>query len=295
MIPDLRIIESKIGPVVPVNDIADMIGRTRQALSGLVRSHKDQLSPFTIVLKLPSNGGNQDTTCITRDGLDDLFTLMQTPRNPAELSKFFEMKRQALAKLEGRSHAQDIEIRTVPIPQLSGILTEYGKRARALATEWGADLAVAQRVVMADAVEKYPDLMPYRALVGPVEKAPEDIPALPAPVQDDLPKADPDFERYFPLQKIADMCKCDEDVARRILEDAGIIGFANRHTTLSTRGSIEDFGKIFTCYPYFPHRMTPRSHIRYHPDRCCHLIREKLFGIQAPLSEFQRVPPAKVG
>lgn len=282
MIPDLRIIESEIGPVVPVNEVAKQIGCGRATISNTVHKPENAalFAPYLLTVRVKGKAGYRDRLCITKEGLDELIAHMrpiQKDNRSMRIGKFRE-------SLRDRHIANDV-------PALSDVLTEYGKRARALATKWGVDLAVARRVVMADAVEKYPDLTPYRALVGG-DKPQDAICALPDP---GLPKADPDFERYFPLPKIAEMCKCDEEVARRILEDAGIIGFANRHTTLSTRGSIEDFGKVFTCYPYFPHRMTPRGHIRYNSDKCCHLIREKLFGIQAPLSEFQRVPPSKGG
>ena len=53
MTPALRIIDSPLGPVVPVNDIAEMIGYTRQALSGLIRSKPGDIVAFYLVSHAP--------------------------------------------------------------------------------------------------------------------------------------------------------------------------------------------------------------------------------------------------
>ena len=282
MTGDLRVIESEIGPVIPLVDVAHSVGRDRSAITKAL--HKpENASLFVGLLSIQAIRTRAKTRmcqCITKAGMDILIPLLRP------------INRDNMPQRIATFRAAQMQKNTFSAPQLSDVLTEYGKRARALSSEWGVDPGGAQRVAMADAVEKYPDLTPYRNLVGSGDKPHDAIPELPAP---DLPKADPDFEKYFPLPKIAEMCKIDESTARRILEDEGIIGFENKHTTLSTRGALEDFGRVFTCYPYFPHRMTPRGHIRYNSDKCCHLIREKLFGIQAPLSGFQRVPPSKGG
>ena len=283
MTAPLSIIDSPIGPVVPVNEVAKSIGYSRSAISNAIHKPENAalFAPFISNVRIKGTGGYRTRLCIAKAGLDDL------------ISHLRPIERDGLPQRIATFRAAQMQKGVPAGPQLSDILTEYGRRARALIAEWGVDPGAAQRVAMADAVEKYPDLTPYRNLILCADDKPHDaILALPAP---DLPKADPDFEKYFPLPKIADMCKCDENIARRILEDEGIIGFENKHTTLSTRGALEDFGRVFTCYPYFPHRMTPRGHIRYNSDKCCHLIREKLFGIQAPLSGFQRVPPSKGG
>lgn len=277
MTPDLRIVESEIGPVVPVKDIAEMIGYTRQALSGLIRSHKDTLLPFTITLSLPSTGGNQDTQCITRDGVDALFLFMRVPADPAKLARFIEVKKQIMNRIgEGKGAVMTFNHETNTAP-LSGVLSEYARQAKTLASEWGVDLPVAQRVSMAAAIEKYPDLTPYRALVG-ADKPPADIPALPAP--DSLPRADPDYDKYFSLRKVAQFCQCQENQARKILVDEGVIAYQNDHCILTRYG--ERYGKVFKHYPEFPHRMTEKIMIRYAPE-AVQLVRGKLFCIQTTL------------
>ena len=52
-------------------------------------------------LTLPTGGGNQETQCITREGVDDLFTLMKTPRDPVKRAAFLEMKKNVLSRWSG--------------------------------------------------------------------------------------------------------------------------------------------------------------------------------------------------
>ena len=283
MIADLRIIDSPIGPVVPVNDIAEMMGYTRQGLSGLIRSHKDTLSPSTLSLSLHTAGGNQETQCITREGLDNLFLFMKTPKDPAKLPGFLEMRKSILSKFEGGN----LQITANNHPALSGILTEYGRQARVLADEWGVDLPVAQKVVMATAIDKFPDLMPYRALVGPADIP--DTPMLPAPASG--PAADPDYERYISLRKLSHFCACSEPDARKILVDEGIIGYQNTHMVLTKYG--HRFAKLFTVTPEAPHRMYEETRIRYSPD-AVQLVRGKLASIQIALGQKRDLAPDQV-
>jgi hypothetical protein len=293
MTPGLRILESPIGPVIPIVDITRQIGYSRSGATRVIERHAGSFVGLTATVSTKTRAGTRPTKCLTQKGIEEFIRFLAP--DPVLYPDLAERVRQFKARAFGEAAQSAPALPPAQPDEIVTALMVYADRADTLINRWGYKPEVARSLCMAAAVEKYPDLVSIR---GPAT-ADSTVLELPektgdTPIDTELPKADPDFERYFPLSKIAEMCKCDEDVARRILEDEGIIGFANRHTTLSTRSSLEDFGKVFTCYPYFPHRMTPRGHIRYNSDKCCHLIREKLFGIQAPLSEFQRAP-VKVG
>ncbi len=276
----LTIIDSPIGPVVPVNEVAKSIGYSRSAISNAIHKPENAalFAPFILTVRVKGKAGYRDRLCIAKAGLDEL------------ISHLRPIERDGLPARIATFRAAQMQKNTFSAPPLSDILTEYGKRARALSSEWGVDPGAAQRVTMADAVEKYPDLMPYRALVGPVEEAPKNVPALPAPAQDDLPKADPDFEKYYSMEKLAAFCQCSRDEAHNILEKESVIECVNKVWRLTRYGA--RFGKMFPHYPLFPHRMTERWMIRYNPE-AIQLVRGKLFGTQIPLAEFGRKSPTE--
>ena len=127
-------------------------------------------------------------------------------------------------------------------------------------------------------MERFPDLTPYRALVGAEDKPHDAIQELPAPAAG--PKADPDYEKYFSLRKLAQFCQCEEKDARKILIDEGVIAYQNTHLVLTKYG--ERFGRLFTVTPEAPHRTYEEIRIRYSPE-AVQLVRGKLASTQMRL------------
>ena len=268
MTRDLRIIESDIGPVVPVIDIARQFNRDRSTITRILSKPENEplfagcLSTQVIATK----AGKRECICITKAGMEELIAHLR-PVNRDNLPERIGKFRKAL-----------MDRNTMVTPALSEILTEYGRQARALATEWGVDLPVAQRVVMATAVERFPDLTPYRALVGAGDKPHDAIQELPAPAAG--PKADPDYEKYFSLRNLAQFCQCEEKDARKILIDEGVVAYQNTHLVLTKYG--ERFGRLFTVTPEAPHRTYEEIRIRYSPE-AVQLVRGKLASTQMRL------------
>ena len=164
MTGELRIIESDIGPVIPVDEVARHIGCGRATISNTIHKPENRalFAPYILTVRVKGKAGYRDRLCITKDGMEELIAHLR-PVNRDNLPERIGKFRKAL-----------MDRNTMVTPALSEILTEYGRQARVLATEWGVDLPVAQRVVMATAVERFPDLTPYRALVarpGPMEDA----------------------------------------------------------------------------------------------------------------------------
>ena len=278
MIEDLRIIDSPIGPVIPVADICAQIGYSRSAATRVLQRHKDSFAGLHVFQRTETPAGGREALCLTAEGAERFirYILPDATTRPALAARVEAFKEKARIAPSQATAAK--------VPALSGILTEYGKQAQALAEEWGVDLTIAQRVVMAAAVERFPDLTPYRALVGGNDKPPADVPALPAPVSG--PQADPDYDRYFSLRKLAQFCQCDEKDARKILVDEGVVAYQNTHLILTRYG--ERFARVFTVTPEAPHRMYGEPRIRYNPD-AIQLVRGKLFCIQTTLAQRTKV------
>jgi len=131
---------------------------------------------------------------------------------------------------------------------------------------------------MTAAVEECPALLPYR---GPASLPANEPLALPAPVSE-LPAADPDYDRYFSLRKLAEFCQCEQKDARKILVDEGVVAYQNNHLILTKYG--ERFARLFTVMPEAPHRTYTEIRIRYSPE-AVQLVRGKLFGIQTHLPQ----------
>jgi hypothetical protein len=108
----------------------------------------------------------------------------------------------------------------------------------------------------------------------------ETVAALPAPL-DGIEAADPDFDRTFSLQKVAEICHCTRGEAANILEAAGVIKIAHGITHLTRSG--ETFGKRFTTYPQAPHRLNPQIVIRYYPS-AVNIVRNRLGSGQVALT-----------
>ena len=269
MTEELSIIESDIGPVIPVDEVARHIGCGRATISNTIHKPENRalFAPYILTVRVKGKAGYRDRLCITKDGMEELIAHMR-PVNKDNRSERIGKFRRALQSREGHVVSLD----------LSDVLTEYGRQARVLSTEWGVDLPVAQRVVMATAVERFPDLTPYRALVGAGDKPHDAIQELPAPAAG--PKADPDYEKYFSLRKLAQFCQCEEKDARKILVDEGVVTYQNTHLVLTKYG--ERFGRLFTVTPEAPHRTYEEIRIRYSPE-AVQLVRGKLASTQMRL------------
>jgi hypothetical protein len=278
MTEPLRIIESPIGPVVPVADIARQFGRERSTITRILNkpANKALFAGCLSTQRIATKAGSRPCVCITKTGMEELISHLR-PINQDNLPERIGKFRETLMK---RS----------TVPALSDVLTEYGKRARALANEWDVDITVARKVLMAAAVEKYTDLAPCRALI-PANSSPLELPEKTGSnsSEPELPKADPDFERYYSLEKLAEYCQCSSDTARNILEKKRVIERVNGIWRLTMKGMQEPYGKMFPHMPWYPHLLVLKWAIRYHPN-AVQLVRGELLGISSEPAQYQIRP-----
>ena len=157
---------------------------------------------------------------------------------------------------------------------LAAALTRHADIADILVARYGYKPEIARKLAMQAVVTEQGD--PAIIYRGPA--------MLPAGESEPLPMeptgADPDFDKYFSLTKVADFCKCTTDQARNILEDEKILDNSNGIWHLTKYG--EDFGKVFTINPLHPHRMTEKKMIRYNSE-AVELVRKHMVAGQSEL------------
>lgn len=264
----IRIIESEIGPVIPALDIAKNIGYTRSAITkAMERGKKKDKALFnglTAYPRIETKHGIQPVLCLTPVGIDRLISILDPPsKSKAELcERIAAFRKSALSKSTDKSIHE-----TIPAaPDLIIMsLNRNADIAEILINRYDYDPVVAHNLAMTNVVNEVGDIaLPWK---GPAALPAPDLfpvaehrrwpePALP-------PEADPDFDRYFSLRKIAEIVKESEDRVRNILEKEGLLSYSNTIWHLTRVG--EQFGKVFTTYPLWPHRMTEKKNIRWSP------------------------------
>ena len=157
---------------------------------------------------------------------------------------------------------------------LAAALTRHADIADILIARYGYKPEIARKLAMQAVVtEQGENAIIYR---GPA--------LLPAPEPEALPVeptgADPDFDKYFSLTKVAEFCKCTTDQARNILEKERVLDNSNGIWHLTRYG--EGFGKVFIINPQYPHRLTERKTIRYNPE-AVELVRKHMAAGQSEL------------
>jgi len=120
---EARILESEIGSVIPVADIAELIGYSRSAMSHAIKAYDEKMSPCKILVTLPSSGGPQPFLCLNREGVDYLFLIIHpTKKSGMSLDRLLELRKNILAKMDRAT--KEITRAAPPVPALDEELTE---------------------------------------------------------------------------------------------------------------------------------------------------------------------------
>jgi len=179
--------------------------------------------------------------------------------------------------LDFRKHiVSKLEAGNAPtVPKQDPLLDSLNRNAdiaEILISRYEYDAKVARSIAMANVVNEVGDAaLPWK---GPAAlPVPDTIPTLPD-------EADPDFEKYFSLKKMCEMCRSTRDEVVNILEKERIISYTNGIWHLTGLG--QQFGKTFRTYPLYPHRMMAKIHIRYSPA-AINIIRGRLASKQTVL------------
>ena len=71
---DPRIIDSPLGPVIPVVDIAKQVGCSRTTISHTMQRHPALFKDVTSIQWLETPSGRQKHTCIAKSAVEDLIS-----------------------------------------------------------------------------------------------------------------------------------------------------------------------------------------------------------------------------
>lgn len=156
----LRVLPSEIGSVIPVVDIADMIGYNRSSITKTIDKNEAAFEGLKTFQTLPTSGGNQRFLCLNHTGTERLFLLL-SPSSKTKKDLFVKVEQFRLRAFGKMEESKEI----VPAPrQPTGpdLDTEI-KHARTLAEKCGKN----PDVFLAIALEKCGDGDYARALQAP--------------------------------------------------------------------------------------------------------------------------------
>jgi len=147
--PTLRFIDTAIGKVIPVVDIADNIKYSRSAISNTIARNKDLFEGFTSSEPLSTKGGTQKFLCVNSIGLDRLLMLIRPIKNRKELferSEIFKAKAfKQLAELKETPKTKEVIVPTDPqlASSLGNRVTDQLQIADAMARYANVDRGIA--------------------------------------------------------------------------------------------------------------------------------------------------------
>lgn len=138
----IRLIQSNIGPVIPVIDLADKIGYSRSSLSNIIDKNAELFEGFTIYETLETNGGPQRFLCVNSTGADRLILLMKPSKNRREIFERVEAFRAHAFGQLAESKREIVQVPTGPV-----LDTEL-QQARRIAELTGTDLKTMQAAAL---------------------------------------------------------------------------------------------------------------------------------------------------
>jgi hypothetical protein len=257
---------------MPVVDIADMLGYSRSAINKAIKDHEGKINPCKTFLPLSTPGGFQQFVCLNREGVDYLLLFIHPAKTRMSDDEYIDFRHNLLERM---SNGKPEIPKILPVDNpLAAALTRHADIADILIARYGYKPEIARNLAMQAVVTEQGE----KAIIY---RGPALLPAAePEAVLVELTGADPDFDKYFSLTKVAEFCKCTTDQARNILEKEKVLDNSNGLWHLTRYG--ESFGKVFTINPLHPHRLTEKKMIRYNPD-AVELVKKHMAAGQSEL------------
>ena len=106
----LRVLSSDIGSVIPVVDIADMIGYNRSSITKAIKANEGAFEGLKTFQTLPTPGGDQRFLCLNHTGTERLFLLI-SPSSKTKRDLFIkveEFRLKAFGKMEAPKETEKI-------------------------------------------------------------------------------------------------------------------------------------------------------------------------------------------
>ncbi|MGA9622055.1 hypothetical protein [Methanoregula sp.] len=265
---EIRVIENNGDVWIPISDLANAWGIDRSTPDKMVARNPQV---FDGVSATVLDKASTPMSCVNERGLYLLMGKISTGRLKDKEARAAVTRFQRwFPELIQRYRKREIgEVASHPASDLLiASLHRNADIAEILIARYAYDAQVARSIAMANVVNEIGDAaLPWK---GPAALTDPSLP-------DD---ADPDFEKYFSLKKICEMCRITRDEVVNILEKERIIAYTNGIWHLTGLG--QQFGKTFRTYPLYPHRMMSKMNIRYSPA-AINIIRGRLVSKQTEL------------
>jgi hypothetical protein len=94
-----RLIQSDIGPVIPVIDIEKLIGYSRSAINAKLKEHEDKIRPCETFVPLPTGRGNQRFRCLNRTGVNLLLAYIHPSKDRMSDDEYLALRSGILDKM----------------------------------------------------------------------------------------------------------------------------------------------------------------------------------------------------
>ncbi len=161
-----RLIQSNIGPVIPVIDIEKLIGYSRSAINAKLKEHEDKIRPCETFVPLPTGRGNQRFRCLNRAGVDLLLAYIHPSKDRMSDDEYLAL-RSGILDTMGNALAEKKEIAPIkPEPEELDEVVAYDLReARQIAELTGTD----PKLMQAAALRRHKNEM-YDAFAEVLEK-----------------------------------------------------------------------------------------------------------------------------
>ena len=150
-LPDgCRLIQSDIGPVIPVIDIEKLIGYSRSAINAKLKEHEDKIRPCETFVPLPTGRGNQRFRCLNRAGVDLLLAYIHPSKDRMSDDEYLALRSGILDKMGNALVEIKKEIALVkPEPEELDEVVAYDLReARQIAELTGTDPKLMQAATL---------------------------------------------------------------------------------------------------------------------------------------------------
>ncbi|MGA9622048.1 hypothetical protein, partial [Methanoregula sp.] len=274
---EIRIIETKGDVWIPICDLANAWGIDRSTPDKIIDRNKEVFEDlFSTVLDVTST----PMSCLNERGLYLLMGKISTSRlkNNASRAAIIRFQKWFPELIQLYRKKEIVQIASNPEPNLlRDALNRNADIADIMTSRYGYDPKVARSIAMANVVNEIGDeALPWK---GPAALEP------PVPVEECSPDEDPDFERFFSMQKVCEICRSTRDEVINILEKERILAYSNGIWHLTGLG--QQFGKTFKTFPLYPYRKKFfKMNIRYSPA-AINIIKGRLTSTQTKL-------PAKV-
>ena len=266
---DIRAIEYNGDVWLPIVDIAEAWGMDRSTPTKIIARNQEifiglsSVVDITSANKLPSDTIGNMVRCVNEEGVYVLALKVSAGRlkNKEVKKKIIRFQKWVPTLIKeffkgNMIHRDQVQTQLLPAQTPAETLREQFEVAKVIVKETGLKKELADLYALTLTKEMTGlDLDRYIAAIKPQTQQPLSLTAA-------IPDDKADYERHFPLTKVAEFLNKPDSEIRNLLEQTfKLIYFQNKIWHLTKEG--EKFARVFWVTPGAPYNMTQRPFIRY--------------------------------